>query len=228
MTETKQQISDSLENPAFEPEVDDIEDLDPEPTEESNFFLQRARMFMACAGVCLVLMFGMAYYQYATYYPKRFEPVVAGKLYRSGEVSPVQLERLHDEQGIDRVICLLNPEAPVTQAEHKAAESLGLEWINLGMGGSGQHELNQIPELVALLTDPNAPPTLVHCSAGVNRTGLAIGLYRIHHDGWSYEQVYDELLKHDFEDLPKYEQMRATLKAEAQRVAQERQPATAQ
>jgi protein tyrosine phosphatase (PTP) superfamily phosphohydrolase (DUF442 family) len=202
-----------------EPDYDS--DLD-EPAQDSRFFLLRARILLACVGVCLVLMVAAALYQASQYYPKRFEPVESGKLYRSGEVTREQLQRLRDDFAISRVICLLDPNAPITQTERDAAESLDVEWINLPMGGSGQHKAAQIPQLVDLLIDGNAPPTLVHCAAGVNRTGLAVGLYRIHHDGWSYEQVYEELLSHDFDDLPKHEQLRETLRQEAARAAESR------
>lgn len=222
MPETEQQTDESLDTSTPEPEIPDFDEADDEPARESNFFLSRARLLLLGAAICLAVTIGFAIYQSVTQYPKRFKPVVEGQLYRSGEVSATHLEKLRDERGIKRVICLLNPDEPVTIAERKAAEELGLDWINLGMGGSGQHTPEQVPELIALLTDPNAPPTLVHCAAGVNRTGLAIGLYRIHNDGWSYDQVHDELLRHDFDDLPKHEQMRATLRAEAERMAEEK------
>jgi protein tyrosine/serine phosphatase len=90
------------------------------------------------------------------------------------------------------------------------------------MGGSASIKPHKSHTVVDLLIDGNAPPTLVHCAAGVNRTGLAVGLYRIHHDGWSYEQVYEELLSHDFDDLPKHEQLRETLRQEAARAAESR------
>lgn len=207
------------DTPMSMPEPDFETDYD-EPDQDSRFFLLKARSLLACVGVCLILMVAGALYQASQYYPKRFQPVESGKLYRSGEVSRAQLQRLRDDFAIGRVICLLDPNAPITQTERDAAESLDVEWINLPMGGSGQHKPEQIPQLVDLLIDGNAPPTLVHCAAGVNRTGLAIGLYRIHHDGWSYEQVYEELLNHDFDDLPKHEQLRETLRKEATRIVE--------
>ncbi len=57
---------------------------------------------------------------------------------------------------------------------------------------------------------------LVHCAAGVNRTGLAIGLYRIHQEGWSVAQVLAEMRRYGFEDLPKHESLRGALLTEWQ------------
>jgi hypothetical protein len=50
-------------------------------------------------------MVAAALYQASQYYPKRFEPVESGKLYRSGEVTREQLQRLRDDFAISRVIC---------------------------------------------------------------------------------------------------------------------------
>ena len=160
-----------------------------------------------------------ATYSWVTYLPKRFGVVDEGqlKLYRSGDVTPAQLERLHAKYGIGRVICLLNPADPGARdailAEHATAERLGMQWIDLPMHGDGTSTPEARAKLVALYRVKDAPPTLVHCSAGVYRAGLAVGLYRIHFQGWTYDQVHAELLQHGFEDTPKHENMRAALRA---------------
>jgi len=73
--------------------------------------------------------------------------------------------------------------------------------------------------ILALLRDANAPPTLVHCAAGVNRTGLAVGLYRLHVQHWPLEKVLAELKQFGFEDQPQHENLRSALATEAAAVA---------
>lgn len=170
------------------------------------------------AGTTIVVVaVGIAAWYQSSLWPKRFAVVDEGRLYRSGEVTTDQLKRLHDTYGIERVICLLNAEAPITQQEREAVEKLGLQWENISLTGDGASDAARRDALRALLLDPDAPPTLVHCAAGVNRTGLAVGMYRIHHDGWTYEQVYEEMLRFDFDDLPKHENLRQALREEAAR-----------
>lgn len=152
---------------------------------------------------------------YAGLVPKRFGTVVEGRLYRSGEVTPAQLERLRRTHSIGRVISFLDPGAPESVAERRAAERLGIIWENVPMGGDGSSTPADRARILALLTEPNAPPTLMHCAAGANRTGLACGLYRIHVQGWSYEQALDELRRYDFADLPKHENLRQALREAA-------------
>lgn len=176
--------------------------------------MKPARVFLLLALVGILIGAGNAWYK-ASQVPKRFAPVIEGQLYRSGLVAPQQLQNLKEEYGITRVICLLNPDAPETLAERSAAEKLGIEWHNIPMGGSGESTAPQRVRLLELMTTRDAPPTLVHCSAGVNRTGLAVGLYRIHKEGWTYEQVLAELRANDFDDLPKHEDLRAALRAAA-------------
>lgn len=181
----------------------------------------QTRWIASVVGAALIVGAGV-WYQ-STVLPKRFATVVPGKLYRSGEVSARQLARLRDEYQIERIVCLLNPDEPVTQAERAAAEELGLEWQNVGLTGDGASDARARQKILALLREPNAPPTLVHCAAGVNRTGLAVGLYRIAEQDWTYDQVLDEMRRFDFEDLPKHENLREALREAARATSQ---PAT--
>lgn len=159
---------------------------------------------------------GMGWWQVVRL-PRRFAAVVPGQLYRSGEVLPGQLERLVEEQGIRRIVCLLDPDAALTRAEERAARALGLEWHNIPLPGDGESTPAEREQILALLSDAEAPPTLVHCAAGANRTGLAIGLYRLRYQGWSLEQTLRELRANGFKDLPKHESLRQALAAEAAR-----------
>lgn len=147
--------------------------------------------------------------------PKRFASVVEGQLYRSGGVSPRQLEYLATRYGIRTVISLLNPDAPESVAEREAAQRLGLTWHNIPLPGNGASTANDRRRIRQLLDPLPGEPTLVHCAAGANRTGLAIGIYRIHHDGWTDEQVIAEMLRFDFENGPNHQQLREALAAEA-------------
>jgi len=157
--------------------------------------------------------------------PKRFGVVEAGRLYRCGEITPRQLERVASEHGIRTVLSLLNPEVPESIAERQAAERLGLRWTNVPLPGDGASTAEQRERIKAVLFDPTAAPLLVHCAAGTNRTGLAIGLYRIHQQGWSVQQVLEEMRRYGFEDLPKHENLRQALSDEWQ-TAQTDKPAS--
>lgn len=148
--------------------------------------------------------------------PKRFGVVEAGRLYRCGEVTPRQLERVAREHRIRAVLSLLDPDDPESVAEREAARRLGLRWLNVRLNGDGSSTETDRDRIRELILDVENAPLLVHCAAGANRTGLACGMYRIHAQGWPVERVMDELREYGFDDLPKHENLRAALRSEAQ------------
>lgn len=147
--------------------------------------------------------------------PKRFDVVEAGRLYRSGEVSVRQLRWVRETHGVRTVLCLLDPNDPDTQREQRAAEALGMTWLNVPLRGNGASTPEARERIRALVLDPNQGPMLVHCAAGTNRTGLAVGMYRLHHDGWALEDVLKEMRDYDFEAEEKHRNLLEALAEEA-------------
>lgn len=192
--------------------------------------VRRRNVLIGATLVVLIGGAGVGAYVWEQRWPKRFAEVVPQRLYRSGDVTPAQLARVHEQYHIGRVLCMLNPADPDATdeiaAEQAMAERLGIEWINIPLRGNGASTPADRERIVEIVTDEDAPPTLVHCSAGVNRTGLAVGLYRIHVEGWTYEQVLAELRANDFDDLPKHENMRTALR-EAAAAHEVAEPSTA-
>lgn len=159
--------------------------------------------------------------------PKRFATVEPGRLYRSGGPTTRELVEVTRAHGIRTVLCLLNPDAPEVQAERDAVLRLGLRWINIPLPGNGASTPAEREAILNVLLDETSGPTLVHCAAGTNRTGLAVGLYRLVQQGWTLDDVLKELDRFGFDDLPKHENLRAALRqTAAQRVAGRQATAT--
>lgn len=148
--------------------------------------------------------------------PKRFGTVVEGRLYRSGEITPHELEYLAREYGLRTVLSLLKHSMPESIPERQTARRLGLRWVNVPLPGNGASTPAERDKIKSVLFDHDAAPLLVHCAAGVNRTGLAVGLYRIHQQGWTLADVLSEMREYDFEDLPRHQNLREALAAEWQ------------
>ncbi len=183
-------------------------------------------MLLAALLTALGAAGGVGYWTWdrVTRFPKRFAVVEADKVFRSGEVSPAQLENVVRERGVRTVLSLLDPTVPESVAERAAAERLGVRWLNVPLGGDGASNPAQRELIRSIVLDASLQPLLVHCAAGANRTGLACGMYRLHQHGWTVEQVLAEMRRIGFDDLPKHENLRQSLAAEARLAAERRAP----
>ena len=50
-----------------------------------------------------------------------------------------------------------------------------------------------IAAFLKILDDPASKPVLVHCFAGIHRTGGYVSLYRMEYDGWPAEDAIREM-----------------------------------
>lgn len=125
---------------------------------------------------------------------KRFDAVVAGKLYRSGQLTSRQFQSAIDDLRLRTVICL-NDERTDFERAVCARNDVGFYYFPMPADGQGQPQ--QFAEIHRIIADPRMQPVLIHCNAGVARTGAAIALYRMANDQWTSEQAIDELRSYE-------------------------------
>jgi hypothetical protein len=58
-----------------------------------------------------------------------------------------------------------------------------------------------IDEFLALMDDPANRPVLLHCKAGLHRTGVLVAVYRMEYDGWDPLAAVEELKANGFGDI---------------------------
>lgn len=107
----------------------------------------------------------------------RFGPVVEGRVYRSAQLSPEQLQRVISERGI-RTIINLRGRWKGEEWYEKEAETAGKNNVRLFDIKLSPHELPVYHKLISLL-DVLATaerPLLIHCLRGSDRTGLVSAL----------------------------------------------------
>jgi len=160
-----------------------------------------------------------------------FGEVVEAKIYRSGELRAGDLEKLVKKYGIKTIVCLKGGE----NAEIKElAKKLGLNLIGVQMRANrppGPETLSLLMKIISgnsfvrkdynwLIQDwvgPDqdpvslAPPYLVHCQMGADRTGYLIAIYRICFQGWSTQSARLEMLRY-YHFPPRYPRLWAELK----------------
>jgi protein tyrosine phosphatase (PTP) superfamily phosphohydrolase (DUF442 family) len=120
-----------------------------------------------------------------------WDVVKPGILYRSGQLSPDELEQAVARFGIRTVVNLRLPTENGTE-EKAVARSLGVDYRNYPMPGDGFGLESQFREFLELFDQPERQPVLVHCARGTCRTGAAVAMYRFERDGWTIEDVQRE------------------------------------
>lgn len=135
-----------------------------------------------------ILVAGVYSYQRAKW--KRFAVVVPSAIYRSGQLSDATFQAAIKKLQLRTVICL-NSER--IEQERARCEEAGVAFVPLTMPADGLGEPELFAKALEILADPGQHPVLVHCSAGVARTGATIALHRIRYQGWTIEAALAEL-----------------------------------
>lgn len=154
---------------------------------------------------------------------KNFRVVKEGVLYRSGQMSLDGIKRIIHDYGIRTVISLRDarkPGNPPPDAdEQKECVGLGLHylritphrWLNDQNGFSPADE--NVADFLELVRDPKKHPILVHCFAGIHRTGAYSAVYRISEEGWSKDSALAELNLLGYDNLYEEKDILGYLKA---------------
>lgn len=121
---------------------------------------------------------------------KNFDEVVAGAVFRSGQLRPEHLESAIAKHGVKTVVCL-NPGE--SREEAAICSRRGVAHLTFDMPGSGRGRAEDFAKVLAILADTNRQPVLVHCSAGAYRTGVSVALYRMIVEGWRLDDTFEEM-----------------------------------
>jgi len=127
---------------------------------------------------------------------RHFRVVDDGWLYRSGQLTPAVLNRVIRDHEIKTIVCLrsLAREGDTTpeNAEELWCSNRGIRYVRLNPAAwdspAGRANLDTF--LRAVRDDG---PVLVHCFAGLHRTGVFCAVYRMERQGWSNAEAIAEM-----------------------------------
>ncbi len=115
--------------------------------------------------------------------PKRWGVVEEGCIYRSARLPPALLARQLDAFRIRCIVDLTFPDpADARQAAEKAlAAERGIAYFNYPLYGSGVGEVSNYAHTLSAMAraQREGEPLLVHCHAGVQRSGGVVAAYRL-------------------------------------------------
>jgi protein tyrosine phosphatase (PTP) superfamily phosphohydrolase (DUF442 family) len=134
-------------------------------------------------------------------------------IYRSGQLTAEGFREAVERYGIRTVINLQN-EAPdpavrasffsgQTTPESELCRQLGVRFVYIGpdllhprLAKSARPKA--IEEFLQVMDEPANYPVLLHCRAGLHRTGCLAGVYRLEYENWTKDQVIAEMKANGF------------------------------
>lgn len=161
----------------------------------------RAVLVLLVLAIIIGLPAGYASFRNSNF--RNFRVVEPGVLYRSGQLSSRGMERVLHDYGIRTVVTLrdaeIEGEQPPDWQEEAFCKKMDIQHVRIRpqrwwspTGGPVPAE-SGVKKFLAVMDDPANFPVLIHCMAGIHRTGAHIAIYRMEHDRWSNERALQEL-----------------------------------
>jgi tyrosine-protein phosphatase SIW14 len=144
---------------------------------------------------------------------KRLREVVPGRVYRSGQMTAEGFASAVKRLGIRTIINVQDdyPDPQLAQsfwstktiAESELCRQLDVRYLQIDPDLISrklvpEHRPRSIEEVLRIFDDETRYPILLHCKAGLHRTGVLMAVYRMEYQGWSPRAAYDEMKSYGF------------------------------
>jgi tyrosine-protein phosphatase SIW14 len=161
-------------------------------------------------GVVPVVFYRMVYN-----HSRRLREVVPGQVYRSGQLTAEGFTDTVQQLGLRTIINLQDdfPDPDIrasfwnsrTIKESDLCRKLGVRYVLIEPDLVSKYQVPEkrpraIEEFLRLMDDASNYPVLIHCKAGLHRTGVLTAVYRMEYQHWSQMEAYEELRAHGFGD----------------------------
>lgn len=130
---------------------------------------------------------------------RNFRVVHEGVLYRSAQLDLDGLKRIVHDYGIKTIVSLREGDAAADQQEAEWAGRVSINHVRIpprlwSPGPDGTVPATEgLAAFREVMDEPANHPVLIHCFAGVHRTGTYCAVYRMDYQKWSNSQAIAEL-----------------------------------
>jgi tyrosine-protein phosphatase SIW14 len=177
----------------------------------------KLRWLLAAAIVTIVGVVPVVYYRVVYTHSKRFREIEPDRVYRSGEMTADGFTEAITRHHIRTVINVQDefPDPELresyfrssTTKESELCRRLGARYVYLPPDLISRHLIPEhrpeaIDKFLALMDDPDSYPVLIHCHAGLHRTGVLTAVYRMEYNGWDKAEAVRELKANGFGEWP--------------------------
>jgi len=157
----------------------------------------------------------LLYHRYRLTTDKRLRVVAPGRFYRSGQLTSSGFADAIRAYHIRTVINVQNefPDPDLRRGflnnasikESNLCRALGVRYVFIDPDLVSRRAVPDshpaaIDQFLAIMDDPASYPVLIHCKAGLHRTGCLVGIYRMEYEGWSPAAVVAEMKDLGFGD----------------------------
>jgi tyrosine-protein phosphatase SIW14 len=164
-----------------------------------------ARLIQVCTGIAMVVLLIagpvlVAFHQQAQM--RNFRVVREGVLYRSGQMTLEGLKRIVNDYRIKTVVTLRDAyvpgQLPPDLAEEQFCNAEEINHVRIpprswdAPDGAAPAD-EGVHTFLEVMKDPANYPVLVHCFAGVHRTGAFVAIYRMEFERWTNARAMAEM-----------------------------------
>jgi protein tyrosine/serine phosphatase len=143
---------------------------------------------------------------------RNFHVVEDGILYRSGQLTLPRLQQIVTEYNIKTVVSLRDGDSPIDEQEEKWVKATPrMRFYRIPFRDWNPVQTGQIPAEIGLkefrdiMDEPANYPVLVHCFAGIHRTGTMCAVFRMDYQGWTNDDAMREMRAMGYTILDQHE-----------------------
>jgi tyrosine-protein phosphatase SIW14 len=137
-------------------------------------------------------------------------------LYRSAQMPLSGLRRKIHDLGIRTVVNLRDGTQEADLAEEEFCRDQDIRFVRIrplswdGVRGDAPVDAG-IDRFLEVMRDPKNHPVLIHCFAGIHRTGAYCAVYRMEIEGWSNDRAIAEMKAHGYSSFDSEDDIRGYL-----------------